>query len=153
MDKIDLKILKILQDNARTPLKQIASEVFLSSPAVSARIEKLENEGYIKSYSANIDRQKLGYHITAFINLEVPPAQKPVFYPFITSCPNVMECNCVTGQFSMLIKVSFASTQELDTFIGKLQQFGVTQTQIVFSTAVEPRGIVIEDPEADEAVD
>lgn len=145
MDKIDLKILKILQENARTPLKQIANEVFLSSPAVSARIEKLEAEGYIKSYTANIDRQKLGYHITAFINLEVPPAQKPTFYPFITTCPNVLECNCVTGQFSMLIKVSFKSTQELDTFIGKLQKFGVTQTQIVFSTAVDSRGILLED--------
>ena len=147
MDKIDIKILKLLQENARIPLKQIANEVFLSSPAVSARIERLESEGYIMGYTAVINRQKLGYHITAFINLEVPPSQKPTFYPFITSCPNVLECNCVTGQFSMLVKVAFPSTQELDTFIGRLQQFGITQTQIVFSTAVESRGIGIEDTE------
>ncbi len=145
MDKIDTKILKILQQNARTPIKQIANEVFLSSPAVSSRIERLEKEGYILGYSANINRQKLGYLITAFISLELPPVQKSTFYPFITSCPNVLECNCVTGQFSMLIKVAFPSTQELDTFIGMLQKFGITQTQIVFSTAVETRDIVIED--------
>ena len=144
MDKIDTKILKILQQNARTPIKQIANEVFLSSPAVS-RIERLEKEGYILGYSANINRQKLGYLITAFISLELPPVQKSTFYPFITSCPNVLECNCVTGQFSMLIKVAFPSTQELDTFIGMLQKFGITQTQIVFSTAVETRDVVIED--------
>ncbi len=147
MDKIDKKILKILTENARTPLKQIASEVFLSSPAVSARIEKLEQEGYITGYSANINHLKLGYHITAFINLEVPPTDRQTFYPFIKSCPNVLECNCVTGQFSMLIKVSFPSTQELEAFVGKLQQFGVTQTQIVFSTSVEPRNVVLEDVE------
>lgn len=147
MDKIDKKILKILTENARTPLKQIASEVFLSSPAVSARIEKLEQEGYITGYSANINHLKLGYHITAFINLEVPPTERQKFYPFIKSCPNVLECNCVTGQFSMLIKVSFPSTQELEAFVGKLQQFGVTQTQIVFSTSVEPRNVVLEDVE------
>lgn len=82
----------------------------MSSPATSARIEKLEQEGIIAGYSANIDRQKLGYHITAFINLEMQPAQKPAFYPFITGCPNVLECNCVTGQYSMLIKVAFPST-------------------------------------------
>ena len=41
----------------------------------------------------------------------------------------------------MLIKVAYPSTQELDTFIGRLQEFGNTQTQIVFSTAVKPRGI------------
>ena len=146
MDKIDRKILRILQQDARTSLKQIANEVFLSSPATSARIEKLEKEGIITGYSANIDRQKLGYHITAFINLEMQPAQKPAFYPFIQGCPNVLECDCVTGQYSMLIKVAFPSTQELDAFIGQLQKFGNTQTQIVFSTAVGPRGIQMEDP-------
>ena len=81
------------------------------------------------------------YDIPAFINLEVAPVQKPDFYPFIKSCPNVVECNCVTGNYSMLLKVMFPSTMELDTFIGQLQKFGRTSTQIVFSTPVAPRGI------------
>ena len=45
LDKVDKKIIQILQKNARTPLKEIAAQVFLSSPSVSARIEKLEHEG------------------------------------------------------------------------------------------------------------
>ena len=49
----------------------------------------------------------------------------------------------MTGNYSMLIKVSFPSTQDLDGFIGKLQQFGKTETQIVFSSPVSPRAIVI----------
>jgi Lrp/AsnC family leucine-responsive transcriptional regulator len=52
-----------------------------------------------------------------------------------------MECNCVTGNYSMLIKVCFGSTMDLDAFIGDVQRFGKTSTQIVFSTAVEHRGI------------
>ena len=83
------------------------------------------------------------YHVTAFINLEMHPSQKPSFYPFIEACPNVLECNCVTGQYSMLIKVAFRSTVELDTFIGQLQKYGNTQTQIVFSTSVEHRGVSV----------
>ena len=59
-------------------------------------------------------------------------------------CPNVLECNCVTGTYSIMLKVAFPSTMELDTFIGHLQRFGNTQTQIVFSTAVPPRGVGIE---------
>lgn len=141
MDKIDKKLVSLLQQNARMPLKALAEQVFLSSPAVSARIERLEKEGIISGYEAKVNRLKLGYHIIAFINLDVMPAQKPEFYPFVKSCPNVVECNCVTGDFSMLLKVTFPSTQELDTFIGQLQQFGRTSTQIVFSTPVEPRGI------------
>lgn len=141
MDHMDRKILTILQENARTPLKQIAEQVFLSSPAVSARIERLEAMGVIEGYQAQLSCAALGYQIKAFINLEVEPAQKPEFYPYIKSVPNVMECDCVTGDYSMLIKVAFRTTQELDQFINQLQRFGRTRTQIVFSTAVEHRGI------------
>ena len=141
MDNIDRKILTILQDNARTPLKVIAEQVFLSSPAVSARIEWLEAAGLITSYQAQLSAAAMGYQIKAFISLEVEPRQKPEFYPYIEKCPNVMECNCVTGDYSMLLKVCFHTTQELDQFINQLDQFGRTRTQIVFSTPVEHRGI------------
>lgn len=140
MDKIDFKLIKLLQKNARYPLKHLAEEVFLSTPAVSARIEKLEEAGVITGYTAQVNPLKLGYNIKAFINLEMTPKQKPEFYPFIAACPNVVECNCVTGKYSMLIKVAYHTTIELDTFIGELQKFGNTETQIVFSTAVD-RGI------------
>ena len=141
MDNIDRKILTILQDNARTPLKVIAEQVFLSSPAVSARIERLEAAGLITSYQAQLSAAAMGYQIKAFISLEVEPRQKPEFYPYIEKCHNVMECNCVTGDYSMLLKVCFHTTQELDQFINQLDQFGRTRTQIVFSTPVEHRGI------------
>lgn len=145
MDDIDRKILKILQENARTSLKTIAEKTFLSSPAVSARIEKLEKDGIICGYHAMIDPMKLGYHIIAFINLDVVPEDKPRFYEFASEVPNVLECNCVTGEYSMLMKVAFQSTVELDIFIGQLQKFGKTSTQIVFSTHVGPRGVDVEE--------
>ena len=143
MDSIDMQILDMLQENARTPLKTIAEKVFLSSPAVSTRIEHLEKQGIIKGYTAMVDKEQLGYHITAFINLEMEPVQKKDFYPWISNVPNVLECNCVTGDYSMLLKVAFPSTVALDVFIGQLQQFGRTSTQIVFSTPIEHRGIKI----------
>ena len=116
MDKIDAMLITLLQENARAPLKVLASKVFLSAPAVSSRIDKLEKQGIILGYNTIIDRQKLGYHITAFINLELSADQKAEFYPFINSCP----------------------------FIGKIQRFGNTSTQIVFSTPVPHREISVE---------
>ena len=141
MDQVDEKIIQMLQQDARIPVKEIAKEVFLSSPAVSARIDRLAQNGLIKGYHMTIDRTKLGYDVTAFISLEMAPTKKPQFYPFIKECPNVLECNCITGQYSQLIKVAFRSTADLDVFIGHLQQFGRTSTQIVFSTPVEPRDV------------
>lgn len=144
MDAIDLKLISILQKNARTPLKQLSAQVFLSSPATAARIDRLEKEGIITGYSAVLNMKKIGFPIVAYINLDLQPSQKPDFYPFIRECPNVLECSCVTGHFSMLIKVAFDSTEALDDFIGELQKFGTTETQIAFSSPQEPRGIDIE---------
>lgn len=144
MDKIDLKIISILQQEARIPLKKLAERVFLSSPATAARIERLETLGIISGYHASINLKKMGFPIIAFINLELQPDQKPEFYPFICSHPNVLECSCVTGHFSMHIKVAFDTTENLDQFIGSLQKFGSTETQIAFSVPQEPRGIDFE---------
>ena len=143
LDAIDEKIVELLQDNARIAIKEIAAQVFLSSPAVTARMERLETRGIIKGYHAAVDSVNLGYKIKAFINLDLEPVQKEEFYPFIKSIENVVECNCVTGEYSMLIEVEFINTEELDEFINNLQQYGKTRTQIVFSTPVEHRGVPV----------
>ena len=145
MDRIDRKILDILQKDARAPLKEIADRVFLSSPAVSARMARLESSGAIMSYQAQVAAPMLGYMVKAFINLEVQPEDKSEFYPYIEKCPNVIECNCVTGDYSMILEVQFPSTTDLDQFIGELQEFGRTKTLIVFSTNVEHRGVWVQE--------
>lgn len=139
LDAIDEKILMILQDNARTSLKDIAEQVFMSPTAVGARIDKMMEEGVLEGFTTKVSPEALGHYIKAFINLEVDPVRKPEFYPFIDSVLNVVECNCVTGDYSMLIEVRFPTTTELDQFIGELQRFGKTKTQIVFSTCVKHR--------------
>ncbi len=144
VDDTDLQILSLLQGNARISIKHIAEKTFLSPTAISARIEKLEKGGYIEGYYTHINPQAFGFNIKAFINLEVEPVQKKEFYPYIRSCPNVVECNCVTGDYAMLIEVLFKTTTELDHFIGELQHFGKTKTQIVFSTSVEHRDAFLE---------
>lgn len=90
-----------------------AAEVFLSSPAVSNRIEKMEKAGIITGYHAQINYRLFDYHIKAFINLEVEPYQKKEFYPFIQAIPNVIECICVTGDYAMLIEVAPGCTDSI----------------------------------------
>ena len=143
IDETDLLILSLLKDNARISIKSIAEKTYLSSTAISARIEKLEKSGYIEGYFTKINSQAFGLKIKAFIFVEIEPIQKQEFYPYIRACENVVECNCVTGEYSMLLEVLFASTDELDRFIGELQHFGKTKTQIVFSTPVEHRDVLL----------
>lgn len=145
MDAIDLKLITLLQKNARTPLKVLAGQVYLSSPATAARIERLEKEGILSGYTATVDLKKVGMPIIAFIHLDLDPKLKPTFYPFIQAHPHVLECVCVTGHYSQLIKVAFDTTESLDTFVGELNAFGHTETQIAFSEPQPVRGICIEE--------
>jgi Lrp/AsnC family leucine-responsive transcriptional regulator len=134
---MDVQILDLLKMNARMSLKDISTRVHLTTPALSARIEKLEKAGYIKGYHADVDREKLGYKIKAFILISVLPDIQRKFYDFIEKKDCVLECNHITGPYSMLLKVVFPSTTDLDSFIGELQEFGRTETQVVFSTVLE----------------
>lgn len=144
LDEIDIQILNLLQKDARMTMKEIAVEVKLSGPAVSSRIEKLEKAKYLLGYQAVVNPLALGLYTKAFICLEVEPIAKSEFYPYIKACPNIVECNCVTGEYSMILEVLFHTTIELDQFIGELQHFGRTKTLIVFSTSVEHRGVDIQ---------
>ncbi len=139
LDFIDHQIISLLQENARMSLKQIASRVYLSSPAASARMDKLEREGYITGFHASINREMMGYPIKAFVTLAVDAKLKDEFLNYMTQCRNVIECNCITGDYAMLLEVVYPSTEELEQFVGKLQRYGKTKTQIVFSTAIERR--------------
>ena len=109
-DKTDRKLLRILHENARTSLKEIASKLYMSSPAVSARIAKLEENGILQGYHASVSPAHLGYPIKAFVNVEVNPKQKAEFYETVSDIPNVVECNFVTGDYSVLIEGFFKST-------------------------------------------
>ncbi|MBQ9233159.1 MAG: Lrp/AsnC family transcriptional regulator [Lachnospiraceae bacterium] len=139
LDEVDEKILEILQDNARTSLKDIAEQVFLSPTAVGTRIDRMLEEGVLEGFTTRLNPEAMGHYVKAFINLQVEPAQREEFYEYIDGVLNVIECNCVTGDYSMLIEVRFPTTTELDNFIVELQRFGKTKTQIVFSTCVKHR--------------
>lgn len=137
LDEIDKKILNRLRQNGRVSLKELSAEVFLTMPAVSARIEKLEKEGFIRGYHASVDMGKLGYGIKAFIQITVKPEDHKRFYEFARGEKCILECNHITGNYSMLLKAVFPTTVMLDEFVGRMQAFGKTETHIVFSTAVE----------------
>ena len=96
MDKIDRKIINSLQKNARASLKDLSKECFISSPAIAARINKLEKSGIINGYHSSIDIEKIGFHVRAFIQVQLEPRQKDEFYPYVQSIPKLVECNCET---------------------------------------------------------
>ena len=137
LDQMDVQIMNLLKMNARASEGELAGKLGLDTAEIAERIDKLENEGYIKGYYTDIDLEKIGYRIKAFIMISVLPEDQRKFYDFIQKEDCILECSHITGAFSMLLKVVFPSTSDLDTFIGQLQEFGRTETQVVFSTVLE----------------
>ncbi len=141
IDKIDLKILYILQNNGRTRLADIADEVELSAPAVMERVKKLEASGVIKGYQALVDGKKVGKDITAFIGVSIGNQQDiDQFASEMLRYQDVLECHHVTGDESFILKVKSANTGSLEKLLGQIRSVGGvtrTVTKIVLSTAKE----------------
>ena len=137
IDEMDVQIMNLLKIDARIPVERLAGEIGITSDELATRMDNLEKAGYIKGYFTDIDLEKIGYRIKAFIMISVLPEDQRKFYDFVQKEDSILECSHITGPFSMLLKVVFPSTADLDTFIGQLQEFGKTETQVVFSTVLE----------------
>ena len=71
--------------------------------------------------------------------VSVAPEENQKFYDFARGQENIIECCHITGPYSMILKTAFESTSLLDEFLGRLQSFGKTETQVVFSTVIEKK--------------
>lgn len=141
IDKIDFKILSILQNSGRSRLADIADEVELSAPAVLERVKKLEVNGVIKGYQALLDGKKVGKDSTAFIGVSIGN-QRDIdkFATQMLRNPDVLECHHITGDESFILKVKSANTTSLEKLLGEIRSVeGVTRTvtRVVLSTAKE----------------
>ncbi len=141
-DNIDIKILKMLQENAKIPQAEIASAVNLSLAAVNERIKKLERSGAIKGYTAVLDSKKLNVNITAFIDVFVEhPKYEERFMEIMNEHEEVQECHRITGDFSFHLKVRVSNIESLENFVinvlNSIEGVRQTRTYIVLSTSKE----------------
>lgn len=142
MDAIDLRILEILQRDARVTQQDIARRVRLSQPSVADRIRKLEARGVIRGYVARVDPSQLGKDITAFIGVGIShPKYFAQFGKTILALPDILECHRVAGSDSYLLKVRTENTRSLDRLLVEHLRIipGVyrTETTLVLSSIKE----------------
>ena len=98
MDQLDFKILNILLEDIRTPIKTIAERVFLSQAAVSQRISAMRSNGILLPSHAAIDPAALGYHFRCFIDIRVPSGLCAEFEAYLRNSDNIIEATYTTGE-------------------------------------------------------
>lgn len=148
MDDIDFKILDILQERGRIRRNELADAVGLSLPSASERLRKLEEQGIITGYHADVDYRRLGKDITAFIFVTVDSSKHYAqFIEHAMTLDDVLECHAITGEGTHLLKARTANTASLEKLLSRIQAWtGVvsTRTHLVLSTRKETTRIRME---------
>ena len=136
MDELDYKILKKLNESARKSYREIARELSVSLTTISNRIKKLEDEKIIEGYIPLINQEKIGYDLTAAINVKISHGKLIEVQKKISKDKHVSCIFDITGEWDSLIIAHFKDRRDLNGFLkGVLTMENVekTNTQIVLN--------------------
>ena len=135
LDKVDLQILRTLQENARLTTKELAARVSLSSTPVFERLKRLENGGYIKKYIAVLDAEKLNQGFVVFCSVKLRRLNRDIaaeFTRIIQDIPEVTECYNISGSYEFILNV-----------LGTIDSLGSLESTFVMNEVKHEYGIHI----------
>lgn len=133
MDNIDIKILKLLQQNARISISEMSSKINLSIPAVSDRLKKLDASSLIKKYTIIINNKKFNKNLMVimFVSLE-NPTFIDIFIEIIQGENEIVECHYLAGEFDYALKIITENTETLEKVLNKIKCIrGVQKTKTI----------------------
>ena len=123
LDKTDLKILKLLQQNARIPMTELAEKVGLSTTSVTERVRRLERDNLITGYHAHLNPHALGQSLLVFVELKLRSKSGNIFEDFkreVLKIPQILECHLVSGEYDYLIKVRLPNMSAYRDMLGNI---------------------------------
>ncbi|MDR3390780.1 MAG: AsnC family transcriptional regulator [Sulfuriferula sp.] len=123
LDKIDRKILSILQRDARIPITDLAEQVGLSVTPCSERVKRLEKERVILGYHARLDPHALQLSLLVFVEIKLSAKSGVIFEKFkreIIKLPSVLECHLVSGDFDYLVKARIPKMADYRKLLGDI---------------------------------
>ena len=140
LDDIDHALVRALQANGRSRVTHLAGEIGLSVPAITDRLRRLEHQGVVTGYQAQVDPKRLGYEVCAVIRVAPGGAGVlPTIAEAAANSPEVEECVRVTGDDCFIMTVYLKSLDDLEEFLDRFTPYGRTTTSIVHSRPVPRR--------------
>jgi len=123
LDKIDRKILAILQQDARISITDLAEQVGLSVTPCGERVKRLEKEGVILGYHARLDPHMLELSLLVFVEIKLAAKSGAIFEQFkreVVKLPNVLDCHLVSGEFDYLVKARIPKMADYRRLLGDI---------------------------------
>ena len=147
LDDTDRQILRILQEDARTPFSEVARRIDMSSATVHDRVNRMEEAGVIKGYHADVNAREAGYGVSAFVGLRTDQGREEEALAHLAGLPEVKEVHLTTGEWDVMVRVYAEDTDALRELmfdhIAGTEGFARSQTMIVLGTDYEADGLPI----------
>ena len=150
LDKLDYKILNILQEDNTIAIKDLAERIGLSFTPTYERVKSLKNNGIIKKYVAIVDREKVGYELVAYCNVTIKNKSVEILRDFeekLNKCPEIVEVVSVSGVYDYMIKIVTKNIKEYNDFVKKTftnyPHIGDYHSSIVLCTVKEETKIFL----------
>ena len=150
LDDTDLKLLRLLQEDARITTKQLAAKVNLSTTPVFERLKRLERDGYIRKYVAILDAEKLNLGFEVFCSVKLKQMSREVAHAFVNvikDIPQVAECYNISGEFDYLLKIHAPDMKYYNEFIinvlGTVDSIGSIQSSFVMKEIKHSYGLYL----------
>jgi len=144
LDRIDRRILKEMQNNGRISYVELGKIVGLSTSPCLERVRRLEKQGYIQSYTANLNPELLGAGLLIFVEINLTYRKADVFDEFkkaVEKWPQIQECHLVSGDFDYLLKIRIENIAVYRELLGDIMQtlpdVRESKTMVVMETASE----------------
>jgi Lrp/AsnC family transcriptional regulator, leucine-responsive regulatory protein len=142
LDDDDVRILQLLQHNARLTNKEIGDKIGKSASPVFERIRRLRQEGFIKQFTAVLDNKMIEKNLVAFTNIHLRAHAKDVMLRFeqeVIRYDEVMECYHMTGEYDFLLKIAVKDMDEYYNFVihklARLSNVGTVQSFFVLNAS------------------
>jgi len=154
MDKIDIKILNILQKDCTISVKEIAREVGLSYTPTYERIRNIENMGIIKSRSTILNPAKVGIHLFSYCNVILKEQSNQAlleFEAYIKNIPEIMEVVSLSGNYDYMLKIATKDIESYNQFVvnvlSNTPNIGQYHSNIVMSVVKDETAYFLQEPQ------
>ena len=146
LDERNVKLLRLLRDDPRMGISEMARRVGMSAPAVRERVQRLEEAGVIRGYRLEIEPRALGYPICAFVRVRPMPGKIAKIAELAQRLPQVVECHRITGEDCFILRVYLESLDDLDRILDRFLDVGQTTTSLLQSSPVPLRDLPLPGP-------
>lgn len=134
LDKVNLKILKAISDNARISFVELGKLVYLSPPAIAERVRRMEESGVILGYKPILNLEPVGINIEALVECQVHNAKERKLKAYLLELDEVIKIYNITGNTTFIVHVGVTRISELDRVIEGMIDYCDTNTKIIMNT-------------------